>query len=937
MATTKKLIEVALPLDAINEASRREKSIRHGHPSTLHLWWARRPLAAARAVLFAQLVDDPSAHPDRFPTEEAQARERERLFEILQDLVVWENSNNEKVIARARAEILKSTGGTPPPVYDPFCGGGTIPLEGRRLGLEAHGSDLNPVAVLISKALVELPSQFRDRPPVHPNHGQLAFAKTWRGAAGLAEDIRYYGDWMRREAERRIGHLYPRVQLPSSMGGGEAMVIAWLWARTVASPNPALRGLHVPLVRSFALSTRKGHEAWVAPVIDRVHNTYSFEVKTGARIPDDAKTGTKTGRGASFRCLMSGDPIPDSHTKAEARAGRLGQKLLAIVCEGASGRVYLTPTPDQEELADCGAPDLPELDQDLADDPRNIWCVQYGLTTFNKLFTPRQLTALTTFSDFIAECREKVLDDATGVGLPDDTLSLHDRSTGAQAYANAIATYMALAVDRAADYWSSIASWIPQLEAIRNTFARQAIPMIWDFAEANPFSGSTGNWAGAVRWIAEAVEMAPVFGEGRVIQADATQYGVQQGLLVSTDPPYYDNISYADLADFFYVWLRRSLGGIYQDLFRTMLVPKVTELVATPYRFDRDKGRAKEHFEDGLHRAFVRLRAESDSSYPLTVYYAFKQADADDSDITQGRGAGTASTGWETMLEGLLRAGFTVVGTWPMRTERGNRPVANGTNALASSIVLVCRVRPDDAPTVSRREFLRILHDQLPPALRALQVGNIAPVDLAQASIGPGMAIFSRYRAVLEANGQPMRVRTALTLINEALDAVLTEQEGEYDPATRWALKWFQQFAYREAGYGDAEVLSKAQDVAVSRMEGRILTARAGKVRLLTNSELDGKWDPPRDVTIWEATHHLARILQDQGESGGAALLRRLSAVAGPARDLAYRLYNLCERQGWATDGLVYNGLVASWPEMQRLATSLEPGVQQSSLWDEEG
>lgn len=931
-----KLIEVALPLADINAAARREKSIRHGHPSTLHLWWARRPLAAARAVLFAQLVDDPSAHPDQFPTEAAQQRERERLFQILRELVQWENSTNETVLQQARAEIWRSTGGAPPAVYDPFCGGGTIPLEAQRLGLQTYGSDLNPVAVLITKALVEIPPQFRDRPPVHPSDGQLLARQPWRGAAGLAADIRYYGAWLRDEAERRIGHLYPKVSLPPELGEGEAPVIAWLWARTVASPNPAFRNVHVPLVRSFVLSTRKGHEAWVEPVVDVAKRTYCFKVQVGGAIPAEAKMGTKTKRGASFRCLISGQPIPEDYIKQEARAGRLGVRLLAVVGEGPRGRVYLPPNVEHERVASEIVGDGPvEIQQRLAYDPKNIWCTLYGIETFDQLFTPRQLMALTTFSDLIAECRERVWADAIAAGLPDDGQPLHEGGTGATAYADAIATYLALAVDKVVDRNSALCSWDATRDTIRNTFARQALPMVWDFAEANPFSDSTGNWVGAVSWVADAVQQAPVQQEQGVIrQADACEPGPYRNVSVSTDPPYYDNSGYADLSDFFYVWLRRSLRPVFPDLFATVLTPKANELVATPYRVNGDKGKAKAHFEQGLRQAFGHLRAQADPTYPVTVYYAFKQTETDESGEDGEEGL-AVSTGWETMLEGLLYSGFTVVGTWPMRTELGNRPIANGSNALASSIVLVCRIRPDDAPTISRREFLRLLHQELPSRVRALQASNIAPVDLAQSAIGPGMEVFSRYRAVLEADGHPMRVRTALALINEVLDVVLAEQESEYDPATRWALKWFQQFAFNEGSFGEAEVLSKAQDVALARWDGRLLQARGGKVRLLTVGELDPEWNPPRDVTVWEAVHHLARTLQDRGEQAAAALLARLPMVSGPARDLAYRLYSLCDQRGWPSDAVTYNSLVTSWPELQRLAGGGAVGTQQASWWEE--
>lgn len=920
MSYRKKLIEVALPLEAINRESVREKSIRHGHPSTLHLWWARRPLATCRAVLFAQLVDDPSSHPDRFPTEEAQEAERKRLFGIIEELVKWENVNNEQVLEAAREEIRRSTGGNPPPVLDPFCGGGSIPLEAQRLGLEVHGSDLNPVAVLITKALIEIPPKFAGRPPVHPKDGQQALHTVWKGAQGLAEDVRYYGKWMRDEAERRIGHLYPKVKLPKEYGGGEATVIAWLWARTVASPNPACNGAHVPLVRSLALSTKPGKQAWVEPVVDRASNTYRFEVRTGTGKPQD---GTVNRRGGT--CLLSGVPMPFDYIRAEGKAGRMGTRLMAIVAEGPRGRIYLLPMEDHEAVAGQATPEW-RPDAELPHNPRDFKTPNYGMRTFADLFTPRQLVALTTFSDLVQEARERVLADARKAGISDDGKGLNDGGTGATAYADAVATYLAFVMDKCIDRSSTICTWdsSPKMEALRNTFARQAIPMTWDFAEGNPFSQSTGNFINAVNWIGQVVGISPYDSPGLAKQLDATAAvnGVRNPI-VSTDPPYYDNIGYADLSDFFYVWLRRSLDTIFPQLFTTLLVPKAQELVATPYRFGGNKEKAQRFFEEGLGRAFARVREVQHPDYPLTVYYAFKQSEAEDDRENKPGASAVASTGWETMLEGVAKVGFMITGTWPMRTELTNRPVASGTNALASSIVLICRPRPADAPMTTRRDFINALKRELPDALRKLQHGNIAPVDLAQAAIGPGMAVFSRYSKVIEADGKPMRVRTALALINQALDEFFAEQEGEYDADTRWALAWFEQHGMQEGPFGVAETLSKAKNTAVSGLaEAGILEARAGKVRLLKREELPQNWDPAADkrLTVWEVTQHLIRTLQNKSEKPAAALLKKLGALGETARDLAYRLYTICERKGWAQEALAYNSLVVAWPEVSKLA-----------------
>src|SRR6266511_3702294 len=840
----RKLIEVALPLEAINRESAREKSIRHGHSSTLHLWWARRPLAACRAVLFVSLVDDPSAHPDRFPTEEAQQQERERLFRIIEALVKWEHSTNAEVLKAARAEILASCDGDPPAVLDPFCGGGSIPLEAQRLGLEAHGSDLNPVAVLITKALIELPPRFAGRPPIHPDDGGVTALGSWEGARGLAEDVRWYGRWMREEAERRLGHLYPRVVLPAEHGGGQATVIAWIWARTVTSPNPAWDG-PMPLVRSFALSTKKGKETWVQPVVDREHRRIHFEIRTGPGCP----AGTVGRTGAV--CLATGTPAPLRYVRAEGKAGRMGVQLMAIVAEGPRGRVYLPPDPEHERVA---ANAVPRAD------------------------------------------------------VPD-----------AGAYGVAVATYLAFAVDKLADRNSTICAWEPRMDRLRGTFQRQALPMTWDFAEANPFGGAGGDFAHCLFSVWEVVSRLPGQAPGTADQTDAASLDTTRPVLIATDPPYYDNVGYADLSDFFYVWLRRSLRDLYPALFGTLLAPKSAELVATPYRFG-GRERAGAHFEQGFLRAFTRMRATQAAAGPLTLFYAFKQAEDGGADD-----AAVVSTGWETMLEGLLRSGFAVTGTWPMRTELPSRMLSSGTNALASSIVLVCRPRATGAPLATRRQLLAALKAELPPALRRLQQGNIAPVDLAQAAIGPGMGVFSRYDKVVEADGEAMTVRTALGLINRVLDETLAEREADLDAETRWALAWFQQHGMGPGPFGLAETLSRAKNTAVDGLVAiGIVASRAGKVRLLDRDELPPRWDPAGDrrPTVWEVAQHLIRALDTGGEAAAAELLRRVGGLGETGRELAYRLYTLCERGRWPKEALAYNALVVAWPEIVRLATA---------------
>ena len=1272
MTHTKKLIEVALPLDDINAASAREKSIRHGHPSTLHLWWARRPLAAARAVIFAQMVDDPSEHtetlladPARREAAEAELEkrrkkwierkagydearrrddapvpppgpeptleqcvvdmERERLFDLVRRLVLWENTTNEEVLGQAREEILKSWRHTCeqnrdhprarelfdpdklPAFHDPFAGGGALPLEAQRLGLESYAGDLNPVAVLINKAMIEIPPKFAGCPPVNPESRRQAsaFEGQWKGARGLAEDVRYYGKWMRDEAEKRIGHLYPKVEVTPEMAqdrpdlkkyaGRRLTVIAWLWARTVKSPNPAFAHVDVPLVSNFMLSTKKGKEAYVEPVVEG--DGYRFAVKTGK--PADveaAKRGTKVSRG-SFRCLFSGVPVLYEYIDNEANAGRMGARLMAVVAEGDRCRVYLPPTEVMEDIARQARPEWkPEVPS------RGTWASnaqgrRYGFRTYGDYFTPRQLVALTTFSDLIREAREKVKADALEARdelsragrphsregapvaeppvaeppvaeppgaeppgaeppgakppgaeppgaeplgarasrprnpwhrsrlphfeagetpqhiifrladslsaevfarweaelarLPEDeraaekrkrieahldqghgscalgdpriaeivenallhfdgsryllhewvvmpnhvhvlitplegnTLSsilnswksftakqanrilgrkgafwqedyfdrvirderhwatavayvidnpvkaglcpkpeqwrfgsawkrelafeeekddsrerghlalvemkgdpararrprsqdgipLAEGGAGVEAYADAVATYLGIALSRLADICNSLCGWEVTKTQVRHLSTRHAIPMMWDFAENNVFGQAAGDYAVSLANMVKALERVSADRSGIVRQEDAQTQSTASDKLVSTDPPYYDNIGYADLSDFFYVWLRRSLKPVFPDLFATLAVPKAEELVATPYRHG-SKEKAETFFLEGMTQAMRRLAEQSHSAFPVTIYYAFKQSESKGD-------TGTASTGWETFLDAVIRSRFSVSGTWPMRTELGNRMIGSGTNALASSVILVCRKRPADAPAGTRRAFIAALKSELPEALARLQRSNIAPVDLAQAAIGPGMAVYTRYNGVLDAEGKPLSVRDALALINQVLEEALAEQEGDFDAESRWALAWFEQSGFNEGPYGTAETLSKAKNTSVAGMvEAGIVASKGGKVSLLRPEELAADWDPAKDkrLAVWEVAHQLVRALETGGEGAAADLAAKLGPKAELAHEMAYRLYTLCERKKWAREALAYNALVRSWPEITRLA-----------------
>lgn len=946
----KKLIEVAIPLEAINAASAREKSIRHGHPSTLHLWWARRPLAACRAVLFAQLVDDPSGYTDKLLDDpkirhraeadlavrlkawrerkvDAQGNvpdtpeptladcaadiERKRLFEIIEELVIWENSTNEEVLERARAEIRRSCGSVLPPIYDPFSGGGSIPLEAQRLGLPAYGSDLNPVAVMIGKAMIEIPPKFKDREPIHPGIKDRSF---YRNAEGLAEDVKYYGEWMREKAWERIGHLYPQVALPKEHGGGKATVIAWIWARTVPSPDPAFANIQVPLVRSFELSNAKGGRVWVQPVV--ANGNYHFEVrneKLGSK--GDTPNGTVNRQGA--RCIVSGAAIPFKYVREKAKDGQLGQRLMGVIAESSKGKIYLSPSSEQEEVAMNARP-LERLSLPISHWPGRTNVVEYGMEDFGDVFTDRQTVALNTFSDLIQQVRGLIEDDAKENGLADDKIGLDEGGRGAKAYAEAISLYLSFAIDRLADAGSSIATWATG-GFIRFTFARQAIPMTWDFAECNVMSDSTGNFGGAVQWIYKAISEFQPTAQGVVSQQDAQQVQLPENAVISTDPPYYDNICYADLSDYFYMWLRRNVREVFPKLTGTIAVPKAEELVASPYRHG-GRGQAESFFLSGMTEALNSLARQTKNEFPASIYYAFKQSEIEEE--------GLASTGWATFLNAIILAGYSIVGTWPVRTERAGRTIASGSNALSNSVVLVCRKKEASAEVITRAEFIRALKRELPPAIAELQAANIAPADMPQSAIGPGMGVFSRYKAVLESDDSPMSVKTALQLINRELDEYLGGIQGEFDADTRFAITWFEQHGMAKGDYGAADNLARARGISVESVKhAGIIESAAGKVRILPRDELDDDWEPEGDghLTVWECLQHLVRKYEKDGISHETAvLLKKIDAKAEAVKDLAYCLYDIsANKRKDAKEATAYNALIADWTELTRQAAAI--------------
>lgn len=940
-APRKKLIEVSIPLEAINAASAREKSIRHGHPSTLHLWWARRPLAACRAILFAQLVDDPSSWPDRFPTEEAQDVERRRLHRIIEDMVPWEASNNETILNAARWEIARSVawglGEEPPPkgngkaildylqakappVYDPFSGGGSIPLEAQRLGLRAYGSDVNPVAVLIGKALVEIPPKFSGLRPVNPSsrteakHGDL---RKWIGAQGLAEDVRYYGKWMRDEAQKRIGHLYPKAKLPD---GSEATVIAWVWARTVRSPDPAAKGSLVPLVTSFMLSTKNGKKAWVEPVLDpNTHDGYRLVVRTGllSKIDEERiKTGTKVGRGSNFVCVLTGSAISAEHVKAEGIAGRMGSRLLAVVVDGPGGRSYLTPTPEQENAALEIPVRVDSIDLPTSTHPQYMACVGYGLDNFSKFYTDRQLVTLTTFSDLVEVGRKLALTHCIECGMADDASLLSDGGVAATAYADAIATYLAFAVSKSSTRSCALAIWETGMGRLAGALGRQAFPMQLTYAETNPLAGAGGDIAGTALSVSENLDRLGRWGPGTIAHIAAQQNTyLDEGALISSDPPYYDNIPYADISDFFYVWLQRSLKSVWPDLFRRISSPKMEELVADNKRHGgRDKAEA--FFMSGMAAAISGMKAAATNTEPLAIYYAFKQSEAATEGIT--------SPGWSSFLQAIIDSGLVVDGTWPIRTEATNALKAD-LNALASSIVLVCRKRAANAATTTRGDFVRALKRELPDAIDDIRKAGVGPVDMQQSVIGPGMGVFSRFAKVLEDDDSAMPVKTALSLINRVWEEIDQELDAAFDAETQVALAWFATYGFDARASGELITLANAKNIGTNALfESGVFKDLKGKTALTPRDELPERWTPAMDksLTVWECVQHTARVLN--AENGGGAAAARLVAEMGPkateARALAYRLFEIATQKGWAAEALIYNELAQEWPKLEDLA-----------------
>ena len=902
----KKLIEVALPLEKINAESAREKSIRHGHPSTLHLWWARRPLAATRSVIWASLVDDPSSHPELFPSEEEQAKERERLFKILEQLVVWENSDNDAVLEMAKAEIMKSTNGDLPILLDPFSGGGAIPLEGSRLGLNSIAHDLNPVPVLLNKSMLEMPGRFANITPVNPEVRQSNLNGGWKGASGISEDIRYYGSKLRDVVFDKCRGLYPDVVVPGTKE--KAPVIAWLWARTIRCPNPACK-CNMPLYKSCVVAKNIAYFT-----VDKDQNGDPvFSVKNG--IPSD-DSGTVNRKGA--RCAFCGTAVGFQTIREEGKAGRMGAKLMTIIAKGKNGRIYLSPTTEHQLAAQCVR--IPADWGQIANYPGYLNPPAYGLESFEQLFTDRQLFLLNEITRCLEEISRQVYLDAANAGLMRDSISFENGGRGAEAYSNIIKTYLSFVIDKIADYNSSICSWHTGGQKMRNTFGLTGMSMTWDYAEANPFSGASGSFDNMLDWVVRSVKTLPCTTGSKAEQFDAQTDCGLRGVMVSTDPPYYSNVPYADFADFFYVLLRNNLRQEFPDLFKTMQTPKNEELVADPYRLGGKENAAK-YFENGMLEACRQMYLAARDDIPVTIYYAFKESDSRQAEQEDD----ISSTGWETMLTAIIQAGFSITGTWPMRTEMSSRTRGVNSNALASSIVLVCRKRAIDAPTTTRRSLIAELKRELRPALQKLQRSNIAPVDLAQSAIGPGMGVFSKYKKVLEADGTPMSVRSALQIINQELDIYFNEQDGELDRDSRFCVELYSQFAFNDMKFGDADTLARAKNTSVAALASAgVVYAQKGVVHLYGREEISEKVDHHEEC-IWLLTQQLTRAMETGGVKACAEIIAPMfGSNAEHAKDLAYRLYTIAERKGWSQEAYAYNSLVIAWPEVQSKAAELQ-------------
>ena len=948
-APPRKLIEVALPLEAVNAAGRAEKAVpKKGHPATMHLWWSRKPLGVTRAVLFASLVDDPSSRPDLYPTEAAQDAERQRLHGLIEELCRWERSGDTALLAEAQRCIAISSDGDPPRIIDPFCGGGAISTEAIRLGLDTVAIDLNPVAALVSAATLSIAQRFAGRPAV--GAGGLARGD---GLAGIAADVALYGAAVEAECRRRLAGIFEPPPSPLSPNG-RTVAISHLWTRTIPCANPGCRRT-TPLLSTWWLSKKPTNQWHARPVLEG--DRFDFEVEPGA--PPASLIDLKVGRGTNFRCLFCSNVNHPDWVRLCGLESGFGLRLVAVQAYAdprrlRSGRIWLVPDAASEragqavEGSSLPAPIEAALCRELPAESGNV--TAFGIRTFGDLLSPRQRRTLATFSEVIAGTTPLVHRDALAAGMADDGVGIEQAGNGASAYAEAVTTYLALALSRMANRTTTMTTHNRANGSVEQSFIRPAYGFYGEFPEANPFSGSTGSWAGGVDYVVRALEALPapsgILGERldrsapqtdpsgdprpappRVGRSDVRCGSMLSALdgdigVVCTDPPYYDMFDYASLSNLFLVWLRATLGEIWPETLGPLLAPTDSQIVSNAARFGGDRSAAHDHFESLLGRALERIREVHDSRYPLAIYYGYQQAER----RSKNGGVGATGTAWEAMLESLIGAGLRIVATWPLRTERPEG-VKKGTRSLGTSLLLICRPAEGDCgvrPVATVSEFRRVLTAELPDAVRLLQRSNIAPLDLVQAVIGPGMRVYTSYARILGPQGARLAVSEALEIINEVLDESLTAAGAELDAATRWALTWFGERGFADGPFGRAEQLSKALSTSVDRLVGAgIVTIAGDRVRLLSRQELEAARDPAADrrLTVWAATQHLLRCLLDSGEPAAAALLSRLDTdAARAARGVAYRLYRICNRGNRAAEAAACNSLVASWPSLTRHA-----------------
>lgn len=900
-ARKRKLIEVALPLDEINAACKADKDRKTGTIRNLHKWFAPMPLPAWRALLFAAMIDDPEDDTLRAD-----------LLGVIKQLVAnGADLPDDAALADAKARLRAQFPDGMPTVFDPFCGGGSTLIEAQRLGAPTRGSDLNPVPALITRTVTQILPKIWDGQPLHPaavgdrarlarNERQLTFPAAeqsrapLRGYAGIVQDVNHYAAQIQDRVLRRLSKNY-RSQ------DGEN-VVAWLWARTARCPNPSC-GIDTVLTTSWWLAKRKNELAWLEPIVR--DGRVDITVESG-RAHGQAQDSPKIGDGV-FECLACKATLDGRYLRSQGKDGRLGLRMTAVVADVAGRRRYRAPT--QQDL-DAAA--VTDLDSSFAAVPINsggqgIRVGLYGVSTWDEIFSPRQRIWLTALADEVARVPSVVTADG-----------------GAQEWAVAAATLLGLAVGRVAQYESTQVRWFIDSRSGAGqalpAFGRHDVPMQWDFVEPAP-SSVAGSFTGAVRSITAGLSQASR-GDGVVVRQDARVARLAEPGLVATDPPYFDAIGYADHSDYFYIWHRRALKDVHPDLYGTAAAPKGGELTAIPVHHGNSKDAAREYFIEGFTEAFNNLQQSLRPDLPMLVVYASKEQKATKQEETR----------WSSILTAMIAADLEITGAWPIHGTGTNRMVGIGTNAVATYVVMTCRPRESTAMSISLTDFTRALRRELGPAVRDLQASSILPVDLAQAAMGPGMRIYSRYRAVLDQAGSRVPVEHAMRLINSALAEVLDEQEGELDPASRFAIRWWETYGWEPGTFGEADKAARPLGIGVDDVvRSQVATSRANKVQLRGSGAMDPRWTPTNDIqpTAWEAVHHLAHKLIDRGgELEAAELMASLGNLHDPAMALVYRLHDIAAKKSRAADQERYNALINSWSELVKLSKDASPTLE---------